>query len=151
GDSHAGGYAGIAHEYGWGVKKNLRAAARWYSLAAAQGLAESEYHLGLMKAHERGFAQDLSGAMIHFQKGAQQHHAPSMMYLGKMCLHGQGTSVDYDMALLWFERAAEEGTAPWSNDAAAARDELRASLLEAKRINDELVAGYDYGLIPDRS
>lgn len=60
--------AGVAHEYGLGVSKNLREAARWYSLAAAQGLAESNYHLGLMKAHGRGFAQDLSGAAIHFQK-----------------------------------------------------------------------------------
>lgn len=60
--------AGVAHEYGSGVGKNLREAARWYSLAAAQGLAESNYHLGLMKAHGRGFAQDLSGAAIHFQK-----------------------------------------------------------------------------------
>lgn len=50
------------------MSKNLREAARWYSLAAAQGLAESNYHLGLMKAHGRGFAQDLSGAAIHFQK-----------------------------------------------------------------------------------
>lgn len=50
------------------MTKNLREAARWYSLAATQGLAESNYHLGLMKAHGRGFAQDLSGAAIHFQK-----------------------------------------------------------------------------------
>lgn len=60
--------AGVAHEYGSGVSKDLREAARWYSLAAAQGLAESNYHLGLMKAHGRGFAQDFSGAAIHFQK-----------------------------------------------------------------------------------
>lgn len=59
---------GVAHEYGSGVSKNLREATRWYSLAAAQDLAESDYHLGLMKAHGRGFAQDLSGAAIHFQK-----------------------------------------------------------------------------------
>lgn len=60
--------AGVAHEYGSGVSKDFREAARWYFLAAAQGLAESNYHLGLMKAHGRGFAQDLSGAAIHFQK-----------------------------------------------------------------------------------
>ena len=60
--------AGVAHEYGLGVSKDQRRAAHWHSLAAAQGLAESHYHLGLMKTHGRGFAQDLSSAVIHFQK-----------------------------------------------------------------------------------
>lgn len=62
--------AGVAHEYGFAVRKDQRLAARWHSLAASQDLPESHYHLGLMKAHGRGFAQDLSGAAIHFQKAS---------------------------------------------------------------------------------
>eukprot|EP00904_Undaria_pinnatifida_P009283 jgi/Undpi1/5485/HiC_scaffold_2.g00764.m1 len=64
-----------------------------------------------------------------------------------MCLFGRGVPVDYDMALLWFEKAATEGTPPVSTEAAAARDELRASLLEAKRVNGQLAAGFDYGVV----
>ncbi|CAM9886090.1 unnamed protein product, partial [Choristocarpus tenellus] len=60
--------AGILHEYGLGVAHSQQQAGEWHSLAAAQGLAESHYHLGLMKAHGRGFAQDMSSAIIHFQK-----------------------------------------------------------------------------------
>lgn len=59
---------GVAHEYGLGVSKDQRIAVQWHSLAAVQDSPESNYHLGLMKAHGRGFAQDLSGAAIHFQK-----------------------------------------------------------------------------------
>lgn len=61
-------FSGVAHEYGLGVPKDQRRAAEWHSLAAAQGLADSDYHLGLMKAQGRGFSQDLTGAAIHFQK-----------------------------------------------------------------------------------
>lgn len=60
--------AGVAHEYGLGVNEDPKEAARWHFLAAAQGLAESNYHLGLMKVHGRGFSQDFGGAAIHFQK-----------------------------------------------------------------------------------
>lgn len=61
----------MLHEYGLGVEMNQKLAADWHVLAARQGLAESEYHLGLMKVHGRGFSQDLSEAVIHFQKVRQ--------------------------------------------------------------------------------
>lgn len=84
----------MAHEYGSGVTKNEREAARWHSLAAAQGLAESDYHLGLMKAHGRGFAQDFSGAMIHFQKvWTQVPSFPSLCAVPCRC-RAYGKTVD---------------------------------------------------------
>ena len=59
---------GVLHEYGLGVPKDQHRAAEWHALAAKQGLGESHYHLGLMKAHGRGSSQDFSSAVIHFQK-----------------------------------------------------------------------------------
>lgn len=59
---------GVLHEYGLGVVKDQRKASEWHARAARQGLAESDYHLGLMKAHGRGFAQDFSEAALHFHK-----------------------------------------------------------------------------------
>lgn len=60
--------SGVSHEYGLGVPRDQGRAAEWHFQAAAQGLADSDYHLGLMKAQGRGFSQDLAGAAIHFQK-----------------------------------------------------------------------------------
>lgn len=66
--SPLGTRTGVLHEYGLGVPKDQHRAAEWHVLAAEQGLGESQYHLGLMKAHGRGSSQDFSSAVIHFQK-----------------------------------------------------------------------------------
>lgn len=75
---------GVLHEYGLGVVKDQHRAVEWHTLAAKQGLADSEYHLGLMKAHGRGFSQDFSGAAIHFQKASVKNIMPVTCYMDSL-------------------------------------------------------------------
>ena len=44
---------------GDGVAQNIGEAMRWYKLAADQGFAYAQYHLGVMYANGEGDAQDL--------------------------------------------------------------------------------------------
>ena len=43
---------------GEGVPKDLKEAAKWYRLAAEQGLASAQYNLGLMYADGEGVPED---------------------------------------------------------------------------------------------
>jgi TPR repeat protein len=96
---------GLMHEYGYGVLKSYKEAAKNYDLADRLGEVEATYYLALMHAYGRGFRQDFQRALLLLQKSAAMGHPPSMVELGKMLVHGQGVPVNYDMSLVWFRKA----------------------------------------------
>jgi len=64
----------------------------------------------------------------------RKNHAPSLYYCGVFHLFGHGVPVDYHQALQFFDTAALLEDAHISAKAAAARDELTASLKKAKEV-----------------
>ena len=100
--------------------QNDKEAAKWFALAAKQGLAEAQYHYGLILLQGRGVVQDYKAAFSWIEKPAQRGYAKAQYSLGELYRYGTGTAVDKARAYLWFNLAAAQGV----DAAAKARDSL---------------------------
>ena len=70
-----------AHEHGEGVARNGARAAALYCLAAREGDAASQFHLGWMLAHGRGEPRDDAQAAFFFAAAAAQGDAHALRML----------------------------------------------------------------------
>jgi len=134
---------GMRYAEGDSVIQNDKEAARWFELAAKQGLAEAQYQYGLMLLQGRGVVQDYKAAFSWIEKPAQRGYARAQYSLGELYRYGTGTAIDKARAYLWFNLAAAQGV----EVAAKARDSLvwqlkpeqiAAMQEEARRINMRL-------------
>lgn len=148
GDADAQLALGLRYQQGDGVIKNPAEAARWFALAAKQGLPEAQYRYGLALLEGRGVVQDYQAAFAWIKKTAERGYAPAQLTLGELYRFGTGTEVDKARAYLWFNLAAAQGLddAVKSRDAMALQlkpDELVAMQAEARRISGSLVVPAD--------
>ncbi len=120
GDADAQLALGMRYLEGDGVIKNETEAAKWFGLAAKQGLLEAQYRYGLALLQGRGVVQDYKAAFEWIAKPAQHGYAPAQYSLGELYRYGTGTAVDKAHAYLWFNLAAAQGV----EAAAKARDSL---------------------------
>jgi TPR repeat protein len=74
GDPNAQFALGTLYRSGLGVRKNERAAVRWFEKAAQQGLADAQYNLGIMYANGNGVTEDQYIALDWIFRAAQQGH-----------------------------------------------------------------------------
>lgn len=111
---------GLRYAEGDGVIKNETEAAKWFGLAAKQGLAEAQYHYGLALLRGRGVVQDYRAAFIWIEKPALHGYAKAQYSLGELHRYGTGTPLDKARAYLWYNLAAAQGV----EAAAKARDSL---------------------------
>ena len=72
GDPKARFNLGVYCENGWGVKKDLEEAARWYRAAAEQGIPAAQYNLSLCYGHGNGVAKDPVEA-ARWRRLAEEH------------------------------------------------------------------------------
>jgi TPR repeat protein len=107
------------YKQGNGVRQDNKAAAKYYRLAADQGLALAQNALGVMLNTGDGVAQDYVEAEKYYRLAAVQGDAAALCNLGGMYSSGtapdlQGTSqqiVGDDLeALKWWALAAEQGS-----------------------------------------
>ena len=91
-------------------------AARWYRLAARQGLAEAQNNLGVMLKDGQGVARDEREAAEWFLKAARQGYALAQSNLGWMYQAGLGVEQDYRQARHWYLEAARQGHAAAQNN-----------------------------------
>lgn len=107
-------------------QKDAAEAARWFRLAADQGLAPAQYSLANMYREGRGVPQNTAEAAKWFQKGLEQDSqypaterdaekgdASAQDNLGRMYLFGNDTE-----AVKWFRLAAEQGNTAAESDLA---------------------------------
>ncbi len=120
GDAEAQLQLGLRYAEGDGVIQNDKEAARWFALAARQGLPEAEYHYGLMLLKGRGVVQDYKAAFNWIEKPAKRGYAKAQYSLGELYRYGTGTAINKARAYLWFNLAAAQGV----DAAAKARDSL---------------------------
>ena len=61
-------------DHGYGVPQNYKTAVKWYILAAEQGLADAQSHLGWMYANGQGVLQDYVRAHMWWNIAASSGH-----------------------------------------------------------------------------
>lgn len=91
-------------------------AAKWYELAARQGLAEAQNNLGVMLKDGQGVERDEAKAAEWFRRAAQQGNVLAESNLGWMFHGGRGVEQNYDSAHYWYRKAALQGHASAQNN-----------------------------------
>ena len=96
-------------EEGVGVRKDDRAALRWYRQAAELGSVEARYELALMYSLGRGVRQDSSRAAYWYGLLAEEGHISAQYLLAGMYEQGDGVERSVHRALHWYRQAAAQG------------------------------------------
>src|SRR5437660_1030015 len=94
-------------EFGIDTRANARVAARWYRLAADQGLAKAEYSLGRLYFSGEGVRQDRAEAVKYFRRAAVQGYALAQHRLARAYELGLGIPQDLVEAHWWYSLAAD--------------------------------------------
>lgn len=135
GDATAQFALGVMYATGLGVPNDFVEAAKWYRLAAVQGMAclatasahagevddvralaeqgdaQAQFNLGVMYAKGDGVAQDHVEAVEWYRRAAEQGDASGQSSLGYKYDKGLGMLQDHAEAVKWYRRAAEQGDA----------------------------------------
>lgn len=91
---------------GKNVPQDYKAAARWYGVAAAKGLAPAQYRLGALIERGSGVAADPDKARQWYERAATAGNVRAMHNAAVLFANGQKARVDYDKAARWFAEAA---------------------------------------------
>lgn len=89
---------------GDGVARNTDEAVKWYRLAALQGNAVAQYHLGFIT-----YRLNYTEAAHWFRLAAEQGHAEAQGYLGTQYDLGYGVRRDNKEAIKWYRLGANQG------------------------------------------
>jgi len=81
----------------------------FYQLAAAQGLDEAQYCLGVMYLHGFGVAREPAEALRLWHLAAAQGHPTALYYVALCHEHGCGVAADVVEAIRWYRRAQAAG------------------------------------------
>ena len=101
----------ILYDKGEGGARDVGEAARWYGLAADEGLAVARFNLGSLYEHGDGVKQNLDAAVRLYRQAAEQGLAHAQYNLGVLLAEGRGVALDYAEAARRFLQAAEQGLA----------------------------------------
>lgn len=80
-----------------------------FATAAAGGVPEGQYNLGLLYFFGLGTIQNYASALESFQRAATSDYASAQFMLGAMYERGEGVPIDLAIAQLWYELAAQNG------------------------------------------
>jgi hypothetical protein len=78
-------------------------------MAAAKGVADAQYCLGLSYYLGEGVAKDASEAAKWWTKAANQDHADAQYFLGLSYRSGVGVPKNLPLATYWLNRSAGHG------------------------------------------
>ena len=98
---------GVSYAYGFGVQKDFKESARWYSSAAAQGFAGAQNNLGDLFERGEGVAQSAGDAIYWYTQAAMQGEPTAYLSLGSMFANGAGVGKDPATAAVWLTLAVE--------------------------------------------
>ncbi|MBD5355428.1 MAG: sel1 repeat family protein [Bacteroides sp.] len=91
------------------AKNDFYEAIKWYRLAAEQGDADGQYHLGRMYEYGRGTSKSDYEAVLWYSAAAKQDNAQAQLELGGRYKRGDGVIQDFTQAAQLFQKAAEQG------------------------------------------
>jgi TPR repeat protein len=98
-----------AFDKGFGVERDIAAAARWYRKAADVGDVRAMAALGTMHEYGEGVPLDLAEALRLYRLSAEAGEASGMASLGYLYAQGKGVARDGTQARHWYRAAAERG------------------------------------------
>ncbi|RWX76928.1 hemagglutinin [Neorhizobium lilium] len=111
GDANALYQIGIRYTEGRGVQTDLAEAAKWYKLAADEGLPPAQYRYANLLEKGTGIPRDINKAADYYRKAAEAGNASAMHNLAVLYASGATGQPDYPLAVQWFSRAADLGVA----------------------------------------
>ncbi len=91
------------------IKKDLKRAVLWFKEAAANGIANAKYNLGVLYHQGLGVEQDITRAMDLYKQAANLGHPEAQYNLGIAYIEGIGVAYDPKQATSFFEAAANNG------------------------------------------
>jgi len=98
------------YEDGHGVAQNYREAAKWYRLAAEQGIALAQFNLGLLYENGQGVPQNSKEAVKWFRLAADKGMRVHSSIWAAICHQGhEGIPQDYKEAMrctVWLRNKA---------------------------------------------
>lgn len=110
GDARSQYELGRAYEDGFGLKRDVNEAVKWYEKAAGQGLNVAQYVLGnILLYGEGGVAPDYAQARKWLTTAARTGIPAAQRDLGKMHEQGLGGERDPIWAWVWYDFAAAGG------------------------------------------
>jgi localization factor PodJL len=109
GDAAAEYEVAIRYAEGRGVAANPTEAARWFELAAHQGLVMAQFRLAGFYEKGIGVKKDTETARRLYRSAADQGNAKAMHNLAVLYAEGAAVKPDYRSAAQWFRSAAEYG------------------------------------------
>ena len=74
-DMAAFNYLGVMHYLGYGRKRDVQAARKWFELAANKGFAGAQFNLGNIYANGEGVPQDFAKAYMWFYIAKDAGHS----------------------------------------------------------------------------
>ncbi len=92
-----------------GVKQNYKRAAFWFEQAAAGGIANARYNLGVLYHQGLGVKADIDKAIELYDAAADLGHPEAQYNLGIAYIEGIGVGYDPAKAAGYFESAADQG------------------------------------------
>ncbi|SNY90964.1 hypothetical protein SAMN04515647_1155 [Cohaesibacter sp. ES.047] len=111
GDVAAQTLLGELYYRGLGVERDVKEAASWFELAAAEKDAEAEFALGLLYARGQGVDKNTDKAIELFEKAAAQGQKHAQFNLGLIKLEGQLARQDLNEAIDLLTQSANQGLA----------------------------------------
>ena len=109
GDPQAHTLIGRINAEGFGIPRDLAAAAAWYAKAAELGDTEAMFAIALLHAEGRGVAKDRLAAAQWFERAAARGHPAANYNLGLLFLRGDGKPENPIRASQHLRYAAEKG------------------------------------------
>lgn len=107
GDTQAQLYSAAAHLFGYGTKKNIDVARRYFIDAARKGNALAQYELGLEFLSSRDHRNKKLG-VIWLNKAAENGNLNALVKLGELYATGIGVAKDVNKAQELLQRAASQ-------------------------------------------
>ena len=109
GDTYAKVLLGEMYETGRGVKRDYKAAAKWYKEGADSDRAEAMVALGEMYRTGRGVPQDYAEAKRYFDLAVERYNYWGYRGLGRLYALGQGVPRDAGKARAYYLQGADSG------------------------------------------
>lgn len=120
GEALAQSYLGTAYMQ----QQQVAQAEYWWRKAAEQGLAQAQYHLGVLYAEGRVLKQDWQQSFDWLQRAALQGLSAAQYALGHLYASGHGVTQDRVEALAWWSLAAQQSHAQAITQQAHLRQQL---------------------------
>ncbi len=109
GDTQAQYELASMYENGYGVKKNIDDALKWYWKSAENGHAGAQVDLGWFYQNGQFVEKDIKQAITLYMKAANQGHAQAQLNLAVLYDEGADVPKDSKLAVKWYGLAAEQG------------------------------------------